>query len=30
VARLRAGTLPDAVPWVPLAWESLEALLGKK
>ena len=29
-ARLRAGTLPDAVPWVPLAWESLEALLGKK
>lgn len=29
-ARLRAGTLPDAVPWVPLAWESLEKVLTGK
>jgi len=25
--RVRSGTLPDAVPWQPLPWETLQALL---
>jgi len=25
---VRAGTLPDAVPWRPLPWDGLQALLG--
>jgi len=29
-AELRAGTLPAAVPWVAVSWESLEALLAGK
>ena len=27
---VRAGTLPDAVPWRPLSWEALQALLAKE
>lgn len=27
---LRAGTLPAAVPWVTLSWETLEGMLGGK
>jgi hypothetical protein len=27
--QLRLGTLPDAVPWVPLPWDALQAVLAK-
>ena len=27
--QLRSGTLPDAVPWVPLPWDALHAALAK-
>ena len=27
--QLRSGTLPDAVPWVPLPWDALHALLSR-
>ena len=28
-ARLRSGTLPDAVPWLQLPWDALAAILAK-
>ena len=27
---VRAGTLPHAVPWRPLSWDALQALLAKE